>query len=449
MIINRRVSRVLFLLLASAIFDGCSQYVETHVSRGDAYFSRSNYGEAIEEYTKASRLRTDDPHIIRQLGLAHKALGHRLDAYAFLQKARELDPADTVVRVVLASMFLADGGGAQAINEASAVLRNAPNNLEALNLLGSAFLAKGDAGKALETFRKIHDLSPRDARAQYLIGLALLAQKNIGEATESLEAALRLSPSFVDPLAQLIQIDLAGKHPDAAVTRVQRQIAIVGDSAKLHELLGTVYLARGNRQRADAAFRKAIALSPHSAESLARLSDLDLAAGKYEQALAIADSSLRLDPRNLTARLSQGVAYEQKGDRQHAKQAYEAALAVNPRYADAANNLAMLLIDEDSTSRRALELAEMAKAASPDDPRISDTLGWVLFKLGDYQRAVALFTQAAARMPDEPTVAYHLGIARLKAGNPSGARDALTRALHSRTSFPERAAAQKALASLS
>ena len=58
---------------------------------------------------------------------------------------------------------------------------------------------------------------------------------------------------------------------------------------------------------------------------------------------------------------------------------YEAALAVNPRYSDAANNLAMLLVNEDSTSSRALELAEMAKAASPDDPRISDTLGWVLY----------------------------------------------------------------------
>jgi Tfp pilus assembly protein PilF len=51
-------------------------------------------------------------------------------------------------------------------------------------------------------------------------------------------------------------------------------------------------------------------------------------------------------------------------------------------------------------------------------------------------------------MPDEPTVAYHLGVARLKAGDAAGARDALKRALKSRSSFPERQAAQKALASL-
>jgi Flp pilus assembly protein TadD len=157
---------------------------------------------------------------------------------------------------------------------------------------------------------------------------------------------------------------------------------------------------------------------------------------------------LKLDPKNLTARLTQGVAYEQKGDTRHAKSAYEAALAINPQYAAAANNLAMLLINEDSTSSRALKLAEMAKLASPDDPRISDTLGWILYRRGEYKRAVALFTDAAAKMPDEPTVAYHLGIARLKAGDAAGARDALNRALHLRPSFPEKAAAQKALASL-
>jgi Flp pilus assembly protein TadD len=90
----------------------------------------------------------------------------------------------------------------------------------------------------------------------------------------------------------------------------------------------------------------------------------------------------------------------------------------------------------------------MAKAASPADPRISDTLGWILYKRGDYKRAVGLFAEAAAKMPDEPTVEYHLGVARLKAGDAAGARDALTRALNSRSSFPEREAAQKALASL-
>lgn len=448
MSISRHAREILILSLGALAAGGCSHFAAKHVARGDAYFDQRNYAAAIDEYTQATRFQPDDPHLIRQLGFAHKAVGHRADAYTFLQKARDIDPADTAVRLTLASMFLADGRFGPATTEASAVLSKAPKSLDALNLLGSAYLAEKQPAKALETFRKITDVAPRDARGPYLVGLALLAKPDVPAATRSFEAALSLSPSFVDPLAQLVRIDVASNHPDVAVARVKKQIGIAGDSANLHELLGTVYLARGDRERADSAFRKAIALSPRSAESLARLGALDLAGGKSDQALAVADSSLKVDPKNLNALLTQGVAYEQQGDTKRAKQAYEAALKVNPRYVDAANNLATLLVNEDSTSSRALELAEMANASSPDDPRISDTLGWVLYRRGDYRRAAVLFAEAAARMPDQPTIAYHLGVARFKAGDATGARNALNRALTSRSPFPEREAAQKVLASL-
>jgi len=446
--ISRRAREILALSFGALAAQSCSHFAAKHAARGDAAFDQRNYAAAIDEYTQATRFEPDDPHLIRQLGLAHKALGHRPDAYVFLQKARDIDPADTLARLTLANMLLADGRFDAAITEASGVLSKAPRSLEALNLLGSAYLAKRDLGKALETFRTIVDVAPRDARGPYLVGLALLAESNTPAASQSFQAALELSPSFVDPLAQLVRIDLAANRPDAALARVQKQIAVVGDSAKLHELLGTVYLARGERERADAELRKATALAPRSSDSFARLGALDLAEGKPDRALANADSSLKADPKNLNALLMQGVAYEQQGDTKRAKQAYEAALAINPRYPDAANNLATLLVNEDSTSKRALELAEIAKSASPDDGRISDTLGWIFYKRGDYRRAAALFAEAAARMPDEPTVAYHLGIARLKVGDAPGARTALNRALTSRSVFPDREAAQRALASL-
>ena len=444
----RRARAMSLFLLGAFTAEGCSKLATNHVAQGDADFDQQNYAAAIDEYTQATRFQPDDPHVIGQLGLAHKALGHRSDAYVYLQRARALDSTNTTVGLTLANMFLADGRFAPAITGASAILSKEPTNLEALNLLGSAYLGDQDAAKALETFRKIESVAPRDARGPYLVGLALLAQQKVSEAAKSFQDALDLSPAFVDPLAQLVRIDFAANRRDGALARVQKQIAIAGDSASLHGLLGTVYLARGEKQRADSAFRKAAALGPRSADSFARLGALDLAEGKPDRALSNADSSLKVDPKNLNALLMQGVAYEQKGDTKRAKQVYEAALAVDPHYADAANNLAMLLVTEDSMSSRALDLAETAQASSPDDPRIADTLGWILYKRGEYARAAVLFGQAAAAMPDQPTVAYHLGIARVKVGDAPGARNAFSRALASPSPFPERDAAQKALASL-
>jgi Flp pilus assembly protein TadD len=65
-----------------------------------------------------------------------------------------------------------------------------------------------------------------------------------------------------------------------------------------------------------------------------------------------------------------------------------------------------------------------------------------------HQRAVTLLLEAAQKLPDNPTVQYHLGVASAKAGDPVTARRALTAALASPASFPEKAEAARALAEL-
>ena len=73
-----------------------------------------------------------------------------------------------------------------------------------------------------------------------------------------------------------------------------------------------------------------------------------------------------------------------------------------PRFAPAANNLAWLYSEHGGDKEKALELAQRAKEAAPDDPHISDTLGWILYKRGVYQRAVGLLKESAAKLPDQP-----------------------------------------------
>src|SRR5206468_10004709 len=63
-----------------------------------------------------------------------------------------------------------------------------------------------------------------------------------------------------------------------------------------------------------------------------------------------------------------------------ALQAYEQVLALNPRSALAANNLAYLYSDHGGDKEKALQLAQMAKEEAPDEPQVSDTLGWILYK---------------------------------------------------------------------
>src|SRR5437899_5025686 len=190
--------------------------------------------------------------------------------------------------------------------------------------------------------------------------------------------------------------------------------------------LGTVYFSRREQALAEGASLKAIELEPNLVDAYVQLGSLYGGSSRYDEALAKLNESLKVNPRNLSAHMLVGVVYESKGDIVKAQQAYEKVLTLNPRFAPAANNLAYLYSEHGGDKEKALELAQRAKELAPEDPYISDTLGWLLYKRAVYQRAVTLLQESAAKLPDNPEVQYHAGMAFHKVGDKDGARKALT-----------------------
>jgi tetratricopeptide (TPR) repeat protein len=77
-------------------------------------------------------------------------------------------------------------------------------------------------------------------------------------------------------------------------------------------------------------------------------------------------------------------------------------------------------------------LIRRALAISPHDGFYIDSLGWVYYRRGEYDKAIEYLERAVALAPDDPTIAEHLGDAYRQAGRNSDAlriyRDALSRA---------------------
>jgi tetratricopeptide (TPR) repeat protein len=290
--------------------------------------------------------------------------------------------------------------------------------------------------------------APNDPKGHYLLGLSLRAQGKLPEATSEFETAVRLGPTLIEPIAQLVEMDLIAQRTDAALARVQRQISVVGDSARLVDLLGVVYAARGQAELAEKAFLKSSALQPTLADPLARLAQLYSSKGDDNAARAKAAEAIKLEPNNTAALMVLGLASQRRADPATARKYYEQALSVDSTSVVAANNLALLLAENGGSPVRALELAEVARAAAPDDPHVMDTYGWVLYRGGNYEKAISILRSSAARLANAPTVQYHFGMAAAKAGDTTTARRALALAINSSVAFPEKDAAKKALAAL-
>ena len=95
----------------------------------------------------------------------------------------------------------------------------------------------------------------------------------------------------------------------------------------------------------------------------------------------------------------------------------------------------------------ALRLALVAKERFPDDPNISDTLGYIHYKRDAFDLATTQFRQALTDLPHVPTIRYHLALSLKGEGADAEALKELEIALQDGTAFPEEEEAKKLLES--
>ncbi len=78
-------------------------------------------------------------------------------------------------------------------------------------------------------------------------------------------------------------------------------------------------------------------------------------------------------------------------------------------------------------------LIEKANKIKPDDGYITDSLGWVYYKMGDYKKAVKILEKAAELTSFETIISDHLGDAYLKADQLNNALSTYQKALSNAT----------------
>jgi FimV-like protein len=147
--------------------------------------------------------------------------------------------------------------------------------------------------------------------------------------------------------------------------------------------------------------------------------------GKLEQSEKIYQSVIEKAPRLSVAYSSLGAVKEQMGDKGAALELYRSAVKYDKRNVKALNNLAYLLADNFGEAKKALGSAMSAYRLQPGDPRIMDTLAFVLLKNNKVKEAVVLLEKAHKLLPEVQTVGLHLAMAKIKTGELETAKQLL------------------------
>ena len=113
---------------------------------------------------------------------------------------------------------------------------------------------------------------------------------------------------------------------------------------------------------------------------------------------------------------SRGICLERTRQWAKAEADFTKALELKPDQPDVLNYLGYSWVDAGTNLEAARAMLEKAASLRPRDGAIIDSLGWALYRLGDYHGAVKALERAAELKPEDPTINDHLGDAYWQVG---------------------------------
>lgn len=191
--------------------------------------------------------------------LANREMSAQVSAYRRLSSAQ---PADPLLRLTLATLYLQAGRLIEAVDELDRVLSIAPSLTIALYNRGVALQRAGRLTDAERDFRDALARDPGYAEAEHALGHVRLAGGGRREAEQHFARAVALWPEFADAWSSLATVHASGGDTDRAIEAYRRAVDVSPDHREALNNLGILMARRGQVSEAIALLERAVAAHP-------------------------------------------------------------------------------------------------------------------------------------------------------------------------------------------
>jgi tetratricopeptide (TPR) repeat protein len=337
---------------------------------------------AVERLTKILADLPEYPAALRLLVKAHEALGHADAARRALDALSRGRPDPVEMRVREIGRLERAGRWADAASGWSEIVDGDPSATIYRTRQAAALANSGNLSDARSVLRVATREMPRSLSAWYLVALVEGQAGNLAAADAAVKRMAEIDPADGRGPLAAARARIAARDDRAAVQllapRVARPSAADVSSGLIVEMageLGRAFDRLGQRGRAIDVLEDARTHAPESQELLFRLA----------------------------------AAYEGDGRYDRAERAFRELIKANDAHAPALNYLGYMLADRGRKLSEAVDLITRALALDHDNPAYLDSLGWALFKLGQYDKARDPLERAANALPGISVIHDHLG----------------------------------------
>jgi tetratricopeptide (TPR) repeat protein len=261
---------------------------------------------------------------------------------------------------------------------------------------------------------KPNNATARDGVAEALFSLAFAIQnQNPFQTVIFSRLAIYLRPSF--SIAKILLAEsLDGNDRLDDANKVY--VSVINDpafawTARLRIAANLDRL--GDTEDAILELKRMSAENPTRIDALVRMGGILQRHKRYrESTKAYAEAKARLpNPKRQHWGLyySNGISHERLKEWPKAEKDFLKALELRPNHPSVLNYLGYSWVEQGLHLDRAQDMIRNAVKQRPQDGYIIDSLGWVLYRLGDMKGAVKQLERAVELRPEDPTINDHLG----------------------------------------
>jgi len=398
------------LKVVESILEKNPEELNSLIIYGKIKQSLEQFDNARKTYEKILAINPKQQNIYILLGDLYMEKDDLDNAFRIYSLLVDNFPSSYVGHFFLGKIYLKKGNTDKAEKEFKKTLELEPELESPLFELISLYKAKNEKKKVIQTYKNILQKNPNNIGAS--IGLGCFYYKNgIRSRAEKIFKDLGIrSVNDSEVIKKLIHLYVEQNKHDAAIILLKGMLKAVPDFSDLHYIAGIIYDEKKDKNEAISHYKKVLPKTRFYKKAVIRLSFLYQLQGETDKAVNLLKALSKEIPDDSEPFLYLGLIFEQTGDFEEA----EEVIRLDPENADALNYLGYTYAETGQNLDEAEVLIKKALKYKPDDGYIIDSLGWVYFKKGSFEKALKSLEKAVRLVPDDPAILEHLGDVYMK-----------------------------------
>lgn len=394
--------------------------IDAWLFMGDLLRSQGLIEPALNAYDRVLHIKPDN--ISANIAKAYLHISQKEFAAAKLniEAARKTDPAHIIVYYAQGLLDYNMGNYSSARDALQQVLRVAPGHMPSLLLAGAVQFALGSMPQAEQHLKQYLEKNPDNLYARKLLATTFLKSDQADKALAVLKPALIEDQQDARLLAIAGDCFMQKKEFVKATEYFERASLLAPEAAHIHTSLGLSKLAQGDNSRAMSELEQAVSLDQSSPQAGLILAITQLRLKQYDKALMTVQALEKAQADNPLLQNLKGGIYRAQKDIAGARASFNKALALQPAFVPAAENLAQLEMQENQPE---LAKKHYMDILLHDKKSIQAMMG--LARLAQSQgkdgEATNWLEHANKENPDSLTVAMKLAVNYLQRGEKSKA----------------------------